>query len=976
MIPPASQSGSENESVFAARLPAEGARGAPVDGRRESTYMPRFVMQIAAECPKCGFDNPRGWTVCARCGSALSPAQAGIEVTVVTRSDRPPPPGPEIEAARASSPEGPATDEPMGGRVLGQAHVLGHVRQCVEAAYSQGTPRVLVVEGEPGSGRTYLLRKASAIAALVAPSVRVLYGARRHTDDSPYAPFARLLRDRFGVTPSEAPSRVRANMTASVTRALGSNDLPRVAETTHLIGLIAGVPFPNSPFLASAESDPLGLQKRAAAALRRFLEGDARDRPLLLLLDDMTGAEDEAWGLLDTLIGSEAPIAVVMAGESPLAERTLATFASDAVDAARIVPLNANEVEELVRATLPGLTTIPSTLLDALMHRTRGNPTTVKELLTALIDGGLFRTTDAGIEVRMERLERGDLPLTMADAIRARLGRLSAAEQRLMKHAAVIGEVFWDGALLALDRAGRPIPDASVGALEIWNDTSDERALAQTLDALVERRFVARLGASPVPGLAEFTFQYAGTRRVIYEDLPDAERAEAHAIVARWLALSQGPAVENKAAAQAPHLERAGFKERAAQLYMEAAAEARRQMRNTMALRYVDRSLALLAPEHVARHIEALHERGSLLTVLGRYDEAHAAFDAILRQAWAIGARGRGGAALNRIARIYRQRGEHDRALAYLEKALELFRSASDERGVASTFDDMAQVHRLLGHLDEALAAGKAALEIRARTKDERGQGVSLNTMGYIELDRGNFDAAEARLTKALHIRQTSGDHEGAVQTRIGLGRLAYQRGEVAEAIQIFAEALSAAREMDNQRLQTYLLDSLGEAYAAHGQPDEAEGVLREAKALAEGMRDQRVLADIERNLGIVAVLRGDDGADATLTRALELAQTYGTREAIALAHLAVGRRRARTLFDTAGGTGGDAETSFRESIRAFRESGNRHQEARAQAELALHLVEKGDRERAKELLRQAVEVMQQLRLPDADKARDTLAQL
>ena len=938
--------------------------------------MQRSVMQLAAECPRCGFDNPRGWTACARCGSALTAGGAGVDVTVVTRSDRPPPPGPDLEATRSSSPDGPPTDEPMAGRVLGQAHVLGHARQCIEAAFSRTAPALLVIEGEVGSGRTYLLRKTSAIAATVAPSVRVLYGARRPTDDSPYAPFARLLRDRFGVTPSEAPSRVRANMTASVTRALGTTDLPRVAETTHLIGHIAGVPFPSSPFLASAEVDPLGLQKRAALALRRFLEGDARDRPLLLLLDDMTEAEDEAWALLDLLVEARGPIAIIMAGESPLAERTLALFASDAVDAARIVPLQPAEVEELVLATLPGLTAVPTMLLDALVHRTRGNPTKVKELLTALLDGGLFRTTERGLEVRLERLERGDLPLTMADAIRARIGRLNSAEQRLMKHAAVIGEVFWDGALLALERAALPLPEADVSALDVWNDDADEQALARALDSLVEKRFVTRLGASPVPGFAEFTFQYAGTRSVIYEDLSEAERAAAHAIVARWLALTQGPTVENKAAAQAPHLERAGFRERAAQMYMEAAAEARRQMRNTMALRYVDRSIALLAPEHVVRRIEALHERGSLLTVLGRYDDAHAAFDAILRQAWAIGARGRGGAALNRIARIYRQRGEHDRALSYLEKALVLFRSVSDERGVASTFDDMAQVHRLLGHLDSALGAGKAALEIRTRTRDERGQGVSLNTLGYIELDRGNFDAAEARFTKALHIRQTGGDHEGAVQTRIGLGRLAFQRGEIPEAIQVFTEALSAAREMDNQRLQTYLLDSLGEAYVANDQADEAEGVLSEGKALAEGMRDQRVLADIERNLGAVALKRGDATADATLARALALAQTYGTREAIALAHLAIARGKARTLFDTTRGTGDDAEASFRECIRTFRESGNRHQEARAQAELALHLVEKGDRERAKELLRQACEAMQQLRLPEAEKMRETLAQL
>lgn len=933
-------------------------------------------MQLALVCPDCGFDNPRGWSACARCGAALGRSRAasdtGDAATAVMADPRRAAPargqgaGPPAAQSRASD------ARPL----LGQAHAVGRVRRAVERALREGRPTLLVLEGEAGSGRTRILHRASEIAASIHREVRVLYGARRRADDGPYAPFARLLRDRFDVTPSDAPSEVRAHIGSVVGRALDTTDMARVAETSHLVGYVAGIPFPESPFLTTSEGDPLALSRRAAAAMQRFFEGEAGERPLLVLLDDMTDADDEAWGLLDALLEAKAPIAIVMTGEAPLADRAVALFASEAVDSARLVPLSAPEVEELVRSKLPSLVELPAALLDALVHRTRGNPTKLEALLTALVDGGLFHTTERGLEVRIERLERGDLPLTMADAIRARLQRLSEGERRLMEHAAVVGEVFWDGALLALERTRQPLPDPALPPLAIWPSDDDARALERTLEALEEKRFIVRIASSATAGLGEFTFQYAGTRSVIYEDSSEAARALAHGVVARWLSATQGPALENRSAVLAPHLERAGLSERAAEVYLEAAAEARRQLRTTMALRYVDRALGLVGAENVARRIAAVHERGSLLTVLGRYDEAHAAFAEMLRLAWSLGARGRAGAALNRIARIHRERGEHAEALAHLERALELFRSSDDQRGVASTFDDIAQVHRLLGRLDPALAAAEAALDIRASTKDERGQAVSLNTIGYIELDRGTFDDAETRFTRALHIRVSLGDHEGAIQTRIALGRLAFLRGETSDAIQIWTDALQGAREMDYTRFQAYLLSHLGEAHLARDALDEASASLEEARALAEGMRDQRALADIERRVGLVQLRRGDGGAGATLERALALALQYGMPESIALAHRSIGRLRAKVLFDSGRKAGEDAETSFRECIRVFHESGNRHQEARAQAELGMHLIEKGDREGAREALGRARDAMQTLRLPELPKVRETLSQL
>lgn len=872
-------------------------------------------MRIAATCTDCGFENPRSWVTCARCGCLLGPrlrrttgtnagqdsqttatalrageqpqaevargesdagkeldadGETGVygapptraggdrarrregegEAPAASSSDAPSPNASDHARVAAPSPAGSAP--PADARPLfGQEAAIAQIRRALGAAFEGQRAALVLLRGEAGSGRTLLLQRASEIAAKLRPTVAVHYAALRTREDDPYAPLSRLLLERFGITPASSPAAVRSAMEQIVAEVLG--DSARVADTTHLLGHIAGVPFPDSALLRELDRDPAALREQATAAVVRFVAGEAARCPTLFLLDDMTDADDCAFDVLAALLELPAPLVLIAAGRPQLGPRTAALCerAGDRAFTAELAPLAEASAAQLVRAMVPGLRELPGELVPALMHRSSGNPRQLVELLRALQDGGLFqRADDGGAFVDLQRLEGGGLPLTMADTIRARLSTLVAAEQQVMQDAAVVGERFWDGALLALARARAALPDGSVPALQVFMREEDQRALQAALESLESKGFIVRIADTSAPGLREYTFEYAGTRSLIYAALPETGRREAHAIVARWLSLTPALAVESLAALLAPHLEHEGARERAARAYLQAAADERARMRTTMALRYVEKTLALTDARDTALRIEALHERGSLLATLGRYEEALAAFEEIVRLAWALGACGRGGAALNRIARIHRERAEHDQALEHLRMALELFRSVGDQRGVASSYDDMAQIHRMRGELAPAFSAAKEALQIRVQTQDRRGQAVSLNTMGRIELDQGMYDSAQARFTTALKIREALADHEGAVQTRIALGQLAFRRGRAEEAIRTYLGALEVAREMNNRRFQSYALSFLGEAYVAQNDLERADSALREAKRLAQASRDQNALATIERSIG------------------------------------------------------------------------------------------------------------------------------
>ncbi len=946
------------------------------------------MVGLVLKCEECGFENPRGWVSCARCDQLLGPSFADSrktstgssitrQVAISEKADSEK--QTDTEKRRPTRP--PSSPYIIDGietiqSFIGQESAVKALKQGIKTAFNNKGASLISLQGVPGSGKTRLLIHAAELAAKQYDRVRVLYAVRRPSDDGPYAPFSRLLLERFGVTPSSSPSTVRAEMAVATSETLKSTDAPLVSETTHLLGHLAGVPFPDSPILRSLSREPSELHARAVQAAHRFFEGIAREYLLLILLDNMEKAENEAWDLLDAILDTDKPIAVVVTGDEPLLEKCQKlSHRSEALES-KIVPFANGEIAKMIKLCVPELTTIPEPFVAALLHRSKGNPGAIHDLIEGLFEGGLFRETEGGLEVDLQKIEQGALSLSTEDIVRTRRDSLEAYERAVIERAVVVGETFWDGAVLAMQRSEYSSAEQPDEPLDVWPNDDDESKLSEALDRLEEKGFVVGIERSEIPGRNEYTFQHTSARSVIYADLPEAIRVQRHAVIARFLAMTPGLRPEGIDAVIAPHLERAGRKSEAGRAFLNAAEHERRRLRTTMALRLIERALPLIREEDVSYRISAIHKHGSLLAMLGRYDEAEFAFRQMLELSYNLGARGKGGAAFNRIARIYRSKGMHAKALAYLQRALRLFREGNDQRGVASTFDDMAQVYRSQGNLEAALTSAKEALESRLMEKDKRGQALSLNTIGHIMLDRGDFASALSRLKAALEIRSSINDYEGVVQTRIGLGKLAYFQDAFDEATEHYQIALERAREMANYHSQTIVLNHLGEAFTAKGAFQAAQTSFDEAREFALRMNDQATLADVECNLGLLALRTHKTNARDLLENAFELTQKFGTREALARAHRAMGRLRAMTLFDDRGASDDNAESSYRESIRIFEKSGNRHELARTLAELGYHLIERGEREAARKALQTAYDTMGELKLRDQHKLEETLAEL
>jgi predicted ATPase len=97
-----------------------------------------------------------------------------------------------------------------------------------------------------------------------------------------------------------------------------------------------------------------------------------------------------------------------------------------------------------------------------------------EQLARHLIDDGVIDATGPQWTVQLKRLDTLRLPATLVGLLQARLATLPAGERHAARQASVIGHVFWDGALQALDaHAPRALPALQRAAFVKGHDTSN-----------------------------------------------------------------------------------------------------------------------------------------------------------------------------------------------------------------------------------------------------------------------------------------------------------------------------------------------------------------------------------------------------------------------------------------------------------------------------------------------------------------------
>ena len=444
-----------------------------------------------------------------------------------------------------------------------------------------------------------------------------------------------IVKAQAGIVEQDSPTEIEDKLHAAVADVVEDDgDVRWVdSELRSLVGLTT--------------APELGGDRRAAAfsAWRRFLEGMAEQRPLVLVFEDLHWADDSLLDFVDELVEwvTDVPMLVVGTSRPELLERRPG-WGGGKLNATTLALTPLSDAQTaLLLGHLLNRPVLAAESQQTLLERAGGNPLYAEQFAELFLESG--------------SAEELQLPETLQGIISARLDGLPEDEKALLGDAAVVGKVFWASSL-----------DRDLG-----------QALA-SLHSLERKGFVRRQRRSSVSGESELAFAHALVRDVAYGQLPRADRAEKHQRVAEWMESLGRP--EDHAELLAYHWQSALDLVRASgQPDAELEARARLALREAgdrafalnsfaAAERYYADALELWPADDAGRS-ELLFRRANTLYLKGD-DRQWDALEEALAAALADGSNERAAETEALLAHVAWHRGETDAVELHLDRAAAL----------------------------------------------------------------------------------------------------------------------------------------------------------------------------------------------------------------------------------------------------------------------------------------------------------------
>lgn len=687
-------------------------------------------------------------------------------------------------------------------RLVGREAELTHLQATFRATLDHSQTQAVTVVGEAGLGKSRLLYEFTIWLDLLPNAVNYLKGrATHHTEFAPYA----LLRDvftfRFDIRESDAAPVVRRKIEQGFAPFFADPAAPTAhLMRAHFIGQMLGFNFADSPHLAGVRDDTRQIRSRALYYLAHYFRALSADAPTLLYLEDIHWADTPSLEAVRHVL-KECPglrLMVVALARPTLFERNLpwAQWAGQVPHTQlHLPPLSAAASRALATNILQRATTLPTDLLDLVVARAEGNPFYIEELIKMLMDDGIITRQRSGLsetwQVQAERLAELRVPATLAGLLQARLDRLRPSERSALQRASVMGRVFWDAAVYALEPDNPPETDP-------W-------------PALMQKEMVYHRQNAAFADTREFIFKHTVLRDVTYESVLRRERRIYHQRAAQWLVhmcATNPHHADEYTVLIASHYEQAGESEAAARYFAHAATRAMRLSAFAEALRFFQRAADL----HPTHDMALVLHQAEAWAALADFAAARQAAEQVWQLAPTETLRVNALAMLGDIATAT---GDYLGAGRYYTEALTAAHDLEMPTLLARVLYGLGDIHWRLGNNETAEQFLNQSLHIAQQTHDVHRTLYVLNRLGTLQTDHERA----ARLYNEVYTTATRvGNRERAMVALNNLGDIAIETGDFQQALALYLQALPNAREIGAQASAALYELNAGYAYVRLGQ--------------------------------------------------------------------------------------------------------------------------------------------------------------
>ena len=757
--------------------------------------------------------------------------------------------------------------------MIGRDAELGVLQEAFTKLYTEprAEPALALVNvvGEAGVGKSRMLAEFARWTASRPERALLFRGCTTpQTLGRPFGLLGDLVTRSLRIDSDDTLEVARTKIQQAVIPLFVDDEPDQAEGHAHLLGHLLGFDWHESPHLKGILQDPKQIRNRAFhAAAQMFRRLSAREHcPVILLLEDLHWADDESLAFLDYLVdvNRDAAMLAIAFTRPTLFERPAGR---QDVGGPRLridlEPLDARASHDLAHELLKKLPVVPAALRELLTTGAEGNPFYMEELVRMLIDKGAI-TTGETWSLNADGLPATQVPTTLVGVLQARLDGLPAAEKLALQQASIIGPVFWDRALGALD------PQAEAA-----------------LPRLVQRELLVPSDVAG-DGAREYTFKHHILYKVTYGTVLRHMRRAQHGKLARWLAANaeqSGGRHGDVLGIAAHHFERAGETADAAEFHARAAEHAVERFAHAAVLDHVERALALLdesagraetagaqaplrwrlllAREQTNRLTGHRAEQRIDLATLGTLAETLAldtaraelarrsaglalvladwpAAEHQAREAMALAERlgDHAGRLVSQgtLALALRGQARLDDAQALAEQGL----AESRERGLKQRewnfLRALALIYETQGHEMKSAEMELLAMAIARETGDRVGEALGLDCMGQVAIYVGDLAQAQRSFEDALRLQRQLGLRSMEAHAGAYLAAVMLWQGEDARALVVAREALDAARAAEQRYAEAWAQYRLGEAELALGRYAEAGEAMAAAAAGAQAV--------------------------------------------------------------------------------------------------------------------------------------------
>ena len=702
--------------------------------------------------------------------------------------------------------------------LVGRAGELAQLRHAFERAVEERTVYLFTLLGTAGIGKS---RLTAEFGATVSSAATMVAGrALPYGDGITFWPLAEIVRELAG----DGPGVTVAGLLE------GEDDGGIVAER------IAA---------AIGRSDAPGTAEETFWATRKLFEALAKQRPLVVVFEDIHWAEPTFLDLIEHVAewSRDAPMLLICLARPELLEIRPA-WGGGKRNATSILlePLSTSDSETLIDNLVGGVD-LPGPVRARLAASADGNPLFVEQLLAMLAEDG-------------EGDGKLDVPPTIQAVLAARLDRLSPLERGVIERASVVGTRFWTGAVAALT-------PGDAGA-----------SVSRDLQALA-RKELLRPDRSLVPGEEGYRFRHVLIRDAAYNAIAKEARAELHEAFAEWIVRTSGEQVTEIEEILGYHFEQAFLYRRElgpvddVALRLAAHGSERLGTAGRRALARGDvsaganllgRAAALLPADDPARSA-LLPELGSAFVFAGEFAQA----EEVLTEAVEAGA-ATGNRRLELHAELERAfvrsltnpEGGVEALRHLAERALPEFEAMGDDLGLAKAWRRIADVYWMENLWTEQERALERAVEHAERAGDAREAAGALMRLA-LALYYGPAPVPEAIRRAEETLARAKGNRVVESTFLVSLAGLHAMAGRFEEARELFARGEAIVEELGFKVWLAGFSMVAGDIELLAGKFAAAEAYLRRGYEALEGMGERTLLSTVSAKLAGTAYAQGHE---------------------------------------------------------------------------------------------------------------------